>query len=212
MVFHVLIRGVGRRLLFTKDEDFLAFERVVEETLRTRRMRLCAYCLMPNHWHFVVWPERDGDLPAFMQQVTNTHVKRWKEHRHEIGYGHLYQGRYKCFPVETEDYFYQVVRYVERNALRANLVERAESWRWSSLRRVEREDPAFPILSTWPLRRPTDWLQIVNQPQTEAEVAALRCCVNRGRPFGDPNWVTDTAKRLGLESTIRPRGRPKKQS
>src|SRR5208283_1487697 len=121
MVFHMLNRGVGRRVLFTKDEDFLAFERVVEETLRTRRMRLCAYCLMPNHWHFVVWPERDGDLPAFMQQVTNTHVKRWKEHRHEIGYGHLYQGRYKCFPVETEDYFYQVVRYVERNALRANL-------------------------------------------------------------------------------------------
>jgi REP-associated tyrosine transposase len=212
MVFHVLNRGVGRRLLFTKDQDFLAFERVVEETLRTRRMRVCAYCLMPNHWHFVVWPERDGDLPAFMQQATNTHVKRWKEHRHEIGYAHLYQGRYKCFPVETEDYFYQVVRYVERNALRANLVERAESWRWSSLRRVEREDPAFPILSTWPLPRPTDWLQLVNQPQTEAEVAALRCCVNRGRPLGDPNWVTDTVKRLGLECTIRPRGRPKKQS
>jgi REP element-mobilizing transposase RayT len=144
MVFHVLNRGVGRRVLFTKDEDFLAFERVVEETLRTRRMRLWAYCLMPNHWHFVVWPERDGDLPAFMQQVTNTHVKRWKEHRHEIGYGHLYQGRYQCFPVETEDYFYQVVRYVERNALRANLVEQAESWRWSSLRRVEREDTASP--------------------------------------------------------------------
>ena len=97
-LFHLLNRGAGRRLLFTKDEDFLAFERVVEETLRTRRMRLCAYCLMPNHWHFVVWPERDGDLAAFMQQVTNTHVKRWKEHRHEIGCGHLYQGRYKCFP------------------------------------------------------------------------------------------------------------------
>ncbi|MGA2702956.1 MAG: transposase [Isosphaeraceae bacterium] len=136
MVFHVLNRGAGRRVLFTKDDDFLAFERVVEETLRTRRMRLWAYCLMPNQWHFVVWPERDGDLPALMQHVTNTHVKRWKEHRHEIGYGHLYQGRYKCFPVETEDYFYQVVRYVEQNALRANLVERAESWRWSSLRRV----------------------------------------------------------------------------
>src|SRR5271157_1424189 len=161
MVFHVLNRGAGRRVLFTKDEDFLAFERVVEETLRTRRMRLWAYCLIPNHWHFVVWPERDGYLPAFMQQVTKTHVKRWKEHRHEIGYGHLYQGRYKCIPVETEDYFYQVVRYVERNALRANLMEQAESWRWSSLRRVEREDTAFPILSAWPLPRPTDWLQLV---------------------------------------------------
>jgi putative transposase len=97
---------------------------------------------MPNLWHFVVWPEWDGDLPAFMQQVTNTHVKRWKEHRHEIGYGHLYQGRYKRFPVETEDYFYQVVRYVERNALRANLGERAESWRWSSLRRCGARRPS----------------------------------------------------------------------
>ena len=73
-------------MLFTKDEDFLAFEGVVEESLRTRRMRLCDYCLKSNHWHFVVWPERDGDLPAFMQQMTNMHVKRWKEHRHEIGY------------------------------------------------------------------------------------------------------------------------------
>ncbi len=139
MVFHVLNRSVGRRLLFTKDKDFLAFERVVEETLRTRRMRLCAYCLMPNHWHFVVWPERDGDLSAFMQQLTNMHVKRWKEHRHEIGYGHLYQGRYKCFPVETEDYFYQVVRYVERNALRqprgaSGIVALVESAPWGARR------------------------------------------------------------------------------
>jgi putative transposase len=209
MVFHVLNRGVGRRVLFTKDEDFLAFERVVEEALRVRRMRLCAYCLMPNHWHFVVWPERDGDLPAFMQQMTNTHVKRWKQHRRETGYGHLYQGRYKCFPVKTEEYFYQVVRYVERNALRAKLAERAELWRWSSLRRAEREESAFSILSTWPMPRPADWVQIVNQPQTEAELEALRCCVNRGRPLGDPNWVTETAKQLGLEWTLRSRGRPR---
>lgn len=164
---------------------------------------------MSNHWHFVLWPERDGDLTAFMQQMTNMHVKRWKEHRREIGYGHLYQGRYKCFPVETEDYFYQVVRYVERNALRANLVERAESWRWSSLRRPEREDPAFPILSAWPLSRPADWTQIVNRPQTDAELATLRRCVHRGQPFGDPAWVAATAERLGLEWTLRPRGRPR---
>ena len=210
MVFHVLNRGVGRRSLFDKDDDFSAFERVVEESLRTRPMRLCAYCLMPNHWHFVVWPEHDGDLPAFMQQLTNTHVKRWKEHRHETGYGHLYQGRYRCFPVETEDSFYRVVCYVERNALRANLVQRAERWPWSSLRRAEREDPAFPLLSKWPLPRPADWLELVNRPQTEAELEALRCCVNRGRPFGDPAWIADAAQRLGLEWTLRSRGRPRK--
>ena len=113
--------------------------------------------------------------------------------------------------MKTEDYFYQVVRYVERNALRANLVTCAEAWRWSSLRRAEREDPAFPILSRWPLPRPADWLQIVNQPQSEAELEALRRCVNRGCPFGDPDWVADTAKRLNLQWTLRPRGRPRKR-
>jgi putative transposase len=209
MIFHVLNRGVGRRSLFSKEGDFLAFERVLEESLRTRPMRLCAYCLMPNHWHFVVWPQRDGDLAAFMQTLTNTHVKRWKEHRHEIGLGHLYQGRYKCFPVDTEDYFYQVVRYAERNALRANLVERAEDWRWSSLRRPEREDPASPILSPWPLPRPAGWLQVVNKPQTEGELESLRKSVNRGSPFGEAQWVAATAEQLGLQKTLRPRGRPK---
>ena len=211
MVFHVLNRGVSRRTLFEKDQDFLAFERVVEETLRTCRMRICAYTVLSNHWHFVLWPETDGELAAFMQQMTNMHVKRWKEHRHEIGYGHLYQGRYKCFPVETEGYFYQVVRYVERNALRANLVARAEAWPWSSLRRAEREDRAFPILSAWPLPRPADWLEIVNQPQSEAELDAVRRSAHRGCPLGRADWVAETAKQLKLDSTLRPRGRPKKE-
>jgi putative transposase len=65
---------------------------------------------MSHDWHCELWPERDGDLAAFMQQLTNTHVKRWKEHGDETGFDPLYQGRYKSFPVQTEDYFYQVVR------------------------------------------------------------------------------------------------------
>ena len=209
MVFHVLNRGVGRRNLFDKEADFLAFERVLLEALRVRPMRVCAYCLLSNHWHFVLWPEHDGDLPAFMQQLTNTHVKRWKEHRRETGYGHLYQGRYKSFPVQTDDYFYQVVRYVERNALRANLVARAESWPWSSLGCHVRADSARKILADWPLPRPANWTELVNEPQTESELAALRHAVNRGTPFGHESWVATTSKQLGLESTLRPRGRPK---
>ena len=173
MVYHVLNRGVGRRTLFEKDGDFLAFEKVVEETLRTCRMRICAFCILSNHWHAVVWPESDGDLPAFMQQMTNMHVKRWKEHRHEIGYGHLYQGRYKCFPVETEGYFYQVVRYVERNAL----------WRiWWLGRKIgsgracgvrNGRIPAFPILSDWPLPRP---VRLAGNRQPTAVRSRTGCC------------------------------------
>ena len=209
----MLNRGVGRRTLFEKADDYFALERIIDETLRTRSMRICAYCLMPNHWHFVLWPEHDDDLSVFMQQMTNTHVKRWKEHFHETGYGHLYQGRFKSFPVQTDEYFYQVVRYVERNALRANLVASAEEWRWSSLGRRNRSDDLTQltqaVLSDWPLRRPNDWLSFVNEPQTEAELTALRRCVNRGCPFGDSNWVKATAEQLGLNSTLRRRGRPK---
>jgi putative transposase len=156
MVYHVLNRGVGRRTLFEKDADYLAFQRVIEETLRTRTMRICAYCLMPNHWHFILWPMNDGDLAAFMQQLTNTHVKRWKERRYEVGHGHLYQGRYKCFPVQTDGYLYSAVRYVERNALRVNLVSSAEQWLWSTLAPAARLKYGFSILADWPLPRPAN--------------------------------------------------------
>jgi putative transposase len=130
MVFHVLNRGVGGMRLFLKDADMEAFERTIERTPESCPMRICAYCLMSNHWHLVVWPERDGDLGRFMQKLTITHVRNWQENRQRVGYGHLYQGRTKSFPVETDEHFCQVTRYVERNALRANLVSRAEEWRW----------------------------------------------------------------------------------
>ena len=107
MVFHVLNRGVGRRRIFDKDADYAAFEAIVEETLNKCPMRICAYCWMPNHWHFVLWPEADDHLAAFMQRLSVTHVTRWQKHRRVVGEGHVYQGRFKSFPIETEDYFYQ---------------------------------------------------------------------------------------------------------
>jgi putative transposase len=168
---------------------------------------------MPNHWHFVLWPKHDGDLAAFMQQLTTKHVRRWQLHRGRVGSGHVYQGRYKSFPVEKEEHFYQVVRYVERNALRAGLVDHAEAWRWSSLwRRTAGTVQQRQFLCDWPVTYPKQWRQFVNQPQTEAEVNAIRRCVARGRPFGDEQWVRRTAKRLGLESTLRAPHRPKKDA
>jgi len=213
MVYHVLNRGVGRRKLFEKPADYAAFEEIVQETLAKHPLRICAHCLMPNHWHFVLWPKTDDDLAAFMQRLTVTHVTRWQKAHRTVGEGHLYQGRYKSFPVETDDYFYQVLRYVERNALRANLSARAEDWRWCSLWIREHgtaEQRAW--LSDWPLRRSKQWVKWVNEPQTEAEVTAIRRCVRRGQPFGSERWIERTAKALGLESTLRARGRPRRDS
>ncbi len=81
----------------------------------------------------MLWPREDGDLGRFMQRLGVTHARRWHEHRRRVGYGHVYQGRYKSFPVERDEHFLTVCRYVERSALRARLVRRAENWRWSSL-------------------------------------------------------------------------------
>jgi putative transposase len=212
MLFHVINRGVGRMKLFTKRGDFEAFEGIVEETLDAQPMRICAYCVLSSHWHFVLWPEQDGDLAAFMQRLTTKHVRRWQLHRGKVGTGHVYQARYKSFPVDTDEYFYQVVRYVERNALRANLVERAEDWRWSSLwRHVHGTSEHRKMLCRWPLPRPRNWLDLVNEPQNEKEEEAIRHCVRRGKPYGDPEWITRTARELGLESTMRAPHRPRKE-
>jgi putative transposase len=198
--------------VFESPADFDAFVEAVGEALRTRPMRICGYCVMPNHWHMVLWPEHDGDLSAFVQHSTNLHVKRWKKTHGEIGLGHLYQGRFKSFPIQTDDYFYRVVRYVERNPLRANLVDRAEAWPWSSLGQAS---PGGPIpLTRWPVPGPAThprdrWIAWVNQPQTEDELARLRACTARGRPFGDQRWVEQVAAQLDLGATLRPRGRPR---
>ena len=209
-VFHVLNRSVGRAELFKKDGDYAAFEKALREGLEWQPMRGLAYCLMPNHWHLVVWPRRDGELSEYLRWVTVTHTQRWHAHYHPSGTGPLYQGRFKSFPVQSDEHLLKVCRYVERNALRANLVRRAENWQWSSLWRGRQEqDGAW--LADWPIPRPTSWLDIVNQPESEAEVAALRRCVQRGAPFGEESWTVATAKRLRLESSLRPTGRPRKR-
>jgi putative transposase len=211
MVFHCLNRGNDRRVIFEDGGDFAAFQRTLEATLQAVPVRLLAYCLMPNHWHLLLWPRRDGELAAFMQRLTTTHVRRWHRHRHSDGRGHLYQGTYKSFPVQEDGHFLNVARYVERNAVRARLVRKAQNWRWCSLWRRERGSPEERgLLAEWPVARPSDWLRWVNQPQTEKELEAVRQSVRRGRPFGDPDWQARTAKRLHLEFTFRQRGRPKK--
>jgi putative transposase len=198
--------------IFEDSGDYEAFEEVLREAVARSKMRLLAYCLMPNHWHLVVWPKKDGELSQFAGWLTLTHTQRWHARRGSTGSGHVYQGRFKSFPIQDDEHFYMVARYVERNALRGNLARRAEQWRWSSLYRWLRgsaEDKE--LLAAWPLPRKSSWVEHVNAAQTEAELHALRLSIQRCSPFGDEGWTDHTVRQLGLESTIRPRGRPKKQ-
>jgi putative transposase len=179
-VYHVLNRAVGRATLFDKAADYAAFEKVLRQAWERSAMRLLAYVILPNHWHLVLWPRHDGELSIYAQWLTVTHVRRWHAHHHTGGTGPVYQGRFKSFPIQADDHFYTVCRYVERNALRAHLVTRAENWRWSSLwHRCHATQ--VPWLSDWPLAVPERWAQYVNKVETESELVALRQSVLRPR-------------------------------
>ena len=210
LAYHILNRRVGRLGLFDKPADYMAFEKILNEAHERTGIRIAAYCLMPNHWHLVLWPRDDGELSEVMRWITVTHTQRWHAHRQSFGSGPVYQGRFRSFPVQTDEHFLTVARYVERNALRAKLVKRAEQWQWSSLWRWAQGDPKLlAFLSDWPVKRPRQWVGWVNRPERASELEDLRCSAQRGRPFGSQGWVVRVAKRLSLESTLRPRGRPK---
>jgi putative transposase len=197
--------------LFRKAADYAAFLRVLDEALERHPIRLLGYCIMPTHWHLVLWPATDKEMTSFLRWLTLTHSVRWHKHYHSTGSGHVYQSRFKAFPIAEDEHLMTVLRYAERNALRAGLVKRAEDWPWSSAAiRSEGSEAARKRLHPGPVRLPANWLQFVNKPQTEREIDALRRSVVRGTPFGSERWAQTVVKRLGLQSTIRPRGRPKK--
>ena len=208
--YHVLNRAVGRMRIFGKQRDFEAFEEVLHEAKDRLPMRVLAWCVMPNHWHFVLWPRDDGDLSEFMRWLSVTHTQRWHAAHRTAGTGPLYQGRFKSFPIQEDEHLLAVLRYVERNPLRANLVEEVEAWRWSSLWHLVHGNAAG-LVDEGPVPMPRRWRAHVQAAQTEAELEALRRSVVRGAPFGDASWQQSTAKRLGLESTLRPRGRPRQR-
>jgi putative transposase len=207
--YHVLNRGNGKADVFHKDGDFAAFLQLMADANERLPMRILGYVLLDNHFHLVLWPRKDGDLSRWMQWLLTSHVRRY--HRHYGTSGHVWQGRFKAFPIQQDEHLLTVLRYVERNPLRANLVERAEEWAWSSLSwRPGGKRPE--MLSDGPVTLPRNWLSLVNKPQTEVEVAAMQRSLTRGTPFGSERWIRRIADCLGLESTLRPRGRPRNQS
>ena len=209
-VYHALNRANLRATIFHKAGDYLAFEKILAQGLKRYQIELLSYQLMPNHYHLIVRPLLDGEMSRFMKWVGGTHTMRYHAHYQTGGLGHVYQQRYKSFPIATDEHFYVACRYVERNALRAGLVKRAEQWRWGSLWRwLQKSEPTPELLSPWPMARLPKWKERVNQPLSDAEMQALRRSVQRGRPFGDDSWVQSVAERCNLESTVRPRGRPK---
>ena len=208
-VYHVLNRGVGKMTLCATPQDFQAFQGCLLDTLEVVPMRILAYCVMSNHWHLLLWPRQDGDLARFMLRLTITHVRRWLEYRHEVGSGHVYQGRYKSFPIQDDGHLLTVCRYVERNPLRAGLVKSCGQWPYSSAGQARLPAEWRVPLTDLPVARRKDWAIWLDEPQTAAEEQAVGACLKTGVPFGAGPWKGRFATKFGWRDPLQ-RGRPRK--
>jgi putative transposase len=213
MIYHILNRANNRDVIFQEEKDYSIFEKIIFEGKEKFPINIFSFCIMPNHWHFVLSGEVGDNISNFMRWITHTHTQRWHTKYKSVGYGHVYQGRYKSFPIEKDDHFIQVCRYVERNPLRAGLVEKAEDWKWSSLwiKKCGTEKQKT-LLSSWPVDEPDSYLEWVNSiPNDEKEkLTKIRYAIKRGCPFGKESWTKKMAINFGLGSTLNSIGRPKK--
>lgn len=208
-LYHVINRANARLQVFFKEEDYKLFEDLLQEAVKKYNMRLLAYCLMPNHFHLVLHSKNDGDVQKFMQWLTLTHTQRWHIQNKSTGTGHLYQGRYKSFLIEEDNHLLAVIRYVERNPLKANLVQKIENWDFSSLSKwLKNKQDKF--ISEWPIKRPENYLAFVQKPLTQTEEETIRYSIVHGKPYGGESWTDMQIDRFNLKATVRRPGRPKK--
>ena len=206
-VYHVLNRGNARQTVFHDEADYRSFVSLVKDARSRYAVSIFSYCLMPNHFHLVIQPKHGEELSRFMQWLLTSHVRRY--HRRRRTSGHVWQGRYKSFLIQLDAHLLVVLRYVERNPVRAGLVGSAADWRWSSHRaRIGRV--RLGIIDPCPVMLPGDWTEYVDQPLSETELGTVRRSVNRQTPYGAAQWQGDVSIKYGLQATLNPRGRPRK--
>jgi putative transposase len=203
--YHVINRGNNQARVFHEHADYAQFVALMKEAHERTSVPVLAVCLMPNHFHMVVRPTSETELSEWSQWLFTTHARR--NHLKYRTSGRLWQGRFKAFAIQEDSHLLTVMRYVERNALRAGLVARAEDWLWGSVRWRMMEQDQFPLAKP-PVKLPSNWVEYVNDAQTPDELSALRACVNRQRPFGSRVWVEVKARELGLTQSLRCVGRP----
>lgn len=205
-VYHVTNRAAQGLVLFSNRTDYQAFYRLLVVARRRFGMRVIAFCLMPTHWHLVLWPSSDGAVSAFLHWIATRHSLRFRRQTGTVGRGHVYQDRFHSFPVQTGRYYYNLLRYVEGNALRGHLVAKAEDWPWSSL--FERINGG-ELITGGPMDPLVDWTERVNATLPRHDFKAIQRAERRGRPYGAPKWVVETASCQSLDQTLGFRGRPR---
>lgn len=202
LVLHLLNRGNARAVVFREPSEYRDFIRLLWEAEEAFGVAVLAYCIMPNHFHLVARPSDVTALGTFMQWWMTAHVRR--HHRRQQTSGHVWQGRFKSFPVQEDGHLLKVLRYVLRNPVRAGLVAHVRDWPFSSL-----QDDA-PRVDAWPVRPPAPLDAWLAADEDVDECNAIRRSIARRAPYGDDAWTRQVAVQAGLEATLRPLGRPRR--
>jgi putative transposase len=206
--YHVLNRGNGKQTIFHKDKDFEVFLELMKKAKEMFPVNIFAYCLMPNHYHFLVSPPCAKNLSKWAHWFTSVHAVRY--HHHHQTSGHIWQGRFKNFLVQGDDHFISVLRYVEGNPVRASLVNSALEWLWSS-HRYRYGPQTSSLIDQLSLPLPQNWGEFVNQTMKPHELKDIRKCITHSLPFGDDEWKQKISEKYGIKCYPKKAGRPKKK-
>ncbi len=210
-IYHTIGRGLKSKPMFRSETDYVEFDTALAQAIQRFEPRLLAYCVLPKHWHLVLTPRKDGDLSKLMAWLTTTHSARWHTKPRRAGTGGIYERRFRSFPVQDDEPLLDILRFVESHPVRAGLVRSHQEWEWSSApRRGKKLSGTQPQLSLPPIPLPKQWDKQLDKEFPSEVLDKILHCIQRGCPYGESKWVEKTAIRLQLESTLRPRGRPKK--
>lgn len=185
-IYHVFNRGNNRGEVFHDTRGYQEFLALLEAAATTFPTRILAYCLMPNHFHLVLWPEEADLMVRAMHWLTNTHCHRYKIKYETVG--HIWQGRYKSVAVQNDSHLLTLVRYVEGNPVRAGLCTHGIEWRWSSIHERLPGTRHYRLLSALPLDLPANWLTLVDQPMHSDALQEVRLGITKGVPLGNEEW------------------------
>ena len=187
---HITNRGNDRRRLFPEVMDYQYFVDLLKGGLRRYAVNVIGYNVMPNHFHLVASQRESGALSAYLHWVTGISACNFRSQTSSTGQGHVFQSRFWSEAVRDAQHFLAVLRYVEANALRASLTERAEDWKWGSL--WERVHGERYILTPSPVPLPPNWTDLVNRSFDPKVLEDLRRPVPRGRPRTGPKLSSPT--------------------
>lgn len=208
---HITQRGNYKQKVFLDDNDKKRYLSWIQEYTHKFGLSVLAFCLMPNHVHFIVIPNKEESL-AKTFNVAHMRYSQYFNKKIQAK-GHLWQGRfYSC--VLDEPHLILAAKYIERNPVRANIVKKPWQWKWSSASaHINKEKSLINLNDLFKIveMSPETWRQYIDSKEEEMVLNEIRMRTRTGRPWGEVGFIEGLERKFSKRLLALPRGRPKKE-